>query len=74
MAKKEVEKKNEVKIENVSVKVMAISKGQHKGKIRRIGEKFLYAGITKDGKLPSWVEALEKVKVEKESKNLNDLV
>lgn len=44
----------------VSVKVMATSKGQNGGIIRKVGEKFTYKAILKDGKLPNWVEALEK--------------
>ena len=65
--------------EAVSIKVVATNKGQNGGKIRRVGEKFTYKGILKDGELPSWVEALEKLPAKAPAKapqkpNLNDLV
>lgn len=63
----------------VSIKVVATNKGQNGGKIRRVGEKFTYRAILKDGELPSWVEALEKLPTKEPAKapvkpNLNDLV
>ena len=69
------EKKKEKKIEKVVINAIATDDGYYKGSIIRTGEKFVYEGVTKDGKLPLWVaEAKKKKYVEVDDSAIADLV
>jgi hypothetical protein len=56
-------------MENVSIKVKAIAPGYYRGRIIEVEEVFQYeGGLNAKGKLPLWVEAMEKLAEPKKAK------
>jgi len=73
-------KKVQRKIQKVSIEAVAVDDGYYKGQIIPTGKKFLFEGVTKDGKLPLWIKAAKKsakkkVEIEEdEESDVSDLI